>query len=64
MYYTILVAILIISLFYKFCVVKYPPNHPPGPKIIIPIISTSLEEVYRLIIGQDEIEKHEGYRKK
>ena len=64
MYYTILVAVLIILLLYKFCVVKYPPNHPPGPKIIIPIISTSLEEVYRLIIGQDEMEKHEGYRKK
>ena len=64
MLYIILISLIIILLFYKFCVVKYPPNHPPGPKLIVPIIATSLEEVYRLIIGQDEIEKHNEYRKR
>lgn len=64
MLYLILISFVIILLFYKFCVVKYPPNHPPGPKLIVPIIATSLEEVYRLIIGQDEIEKHKEYRKR
>ena len=59
-----LIAFIVILVFYKFCVVRYPPNHPPGPRIIIPIIGTSLEEVYRLIIGQDEIEKHNEYRKR
>lgn len=64
MFYMIFIAVFVIWFFYQYCVVRYPPNYPPGPRIIIPFIGTSLEEVYRIVLGQDEIEKHDGYRKR
>ena len=64
MIYLIFSVIFTILFFYKFFIKKVPPNFPPGPKIVIPILGTSLEEAYRLFLGQDEIEKHKEYRKR
>ena len=64
MFYLIFSVIFTILFFYKFFIKKVPPNFPPGPKIVIPILGTSLEEAYRLFLGQDEIEKHKEYRKR
>ena len=57
-------VVLLIVIVYKFFVIKVPPNFPPGPRIVIPVIGMSLIEVYKLLLGQDEIEKHKEYRKR
>ena len=64
MIFLIIILLILIILFYKFCVVKVPPNFPPGPRIVIPVLGITLEEAYRLFVGQDEIEKHKEYRKR
>ena len=64
MIYFILCVVLLIALFYKFCVIKAPANYPPGPRIIIPVLGITLDETYRLLVGQDEIEKHKEYKKR
>ena len=53
-----------ILIFYKIFVIQKPPNFPPGPRLKIPIIETTLEEAYRLFIEQDEIEKHKDYSRR
>ena len=64
MIYFIIGVLFVVAVFYRFCLVKVPPNFPPGPRIIIPILGITLEEAYRLFVGQDEIEKHKEYRKR
>ena len=53
----ILGVVFIILIIYKFFVIKVPPNFPPGPRIVIPVIGMSLVEVYKILLGEDEIEK-------
>ena len=64
MIYLILIALILVLLFYTLFVIKIPPNFPPGPRLKIPVIGATLEEVYRLYLDQDEIEKHEVYRQR
>ena len=64
MIYLILIGLILLLLFYTLFVIKVPPNFPPGPRLKIPVIGATLEEVYRLYLDQDEIEKHEEYRKR
>ena len=60
----ILGMVFLILIVYKFFVIKVPPNFPPGPRIIIPLIGMSLVEVYKLLLGEDEIDKHKEYRRR
>ena len=60
----IAVVVFFIVIVYKFFITKVPPNFPPGPRIVIPVIGMSLVEVYKLFLGQDEVEKHNEYRKR
>ena len=64
MIYFVLTLVFLLALFYKFCVIKAPANYPPGPRIIIPVLGITLDETYRLLVGQDEIEKHKEYKKR
>ena len=60
----ILGVVFIILIVYKFFVIKVPPNFPPGPRIVIPVIGMSLVEVYKILLAEDEIEKHKEYRRR
>ncbi len=64
MIYAIVGVVFMAILIYHLFVIKVPPNFPPGPRIVIPILGTSLEEAYRIFMGEDEIEKHNAYRKR
>ena len=64
MIYLILITFTVILVLYKIFVIRIPSNFPPGPRLKIPIIETTLEEAYRLFIEQDEIEKHKEYSRR
>ena len=64
MIFLIVGVVLLMGIVYKFFIIKVPTNFPPGPRIVIPVIGMSLVEVYKLLLGQDEIEKHKEYRKR
>ena len=62
--YILLCVLLTALLFYKIFFIKRPTNFPPGPLLVIPILNISMVEAYKMLIGQDEIEKHKEYRKR